>query len=114
MCFLVCVCRVSKKAEREEEAKDVQDGKFGMDICVHLELRDYLVVVIKEGAQDSVGTAFTVFGDWEITQKGEGNKFFTNRQVKGEKVTQSSVLEVNSALESVHTMYTMNFMKSVL
>lgn len=72
--------RVSKKAEREEEAKDVQDRKFGMDICVHLELRDYLVVlcftivvVIKEGAQDSVGTAFTVFGDWEITQKGEGN-----------------------------------------
>lgn len=29
-----------------------------------------IVVVIKERAQDSVGTAF---GDWEITQKGEGN-----------------------------------------
>lgn len=73
----MCIESVKKQREKKKQ-RTCRTGSLGwIFVCTW---SDYLVVlcftivvVIKEGAQDSVGTAFTVFGDWEITQKGEGN-----------------------------------------
>lgn len=118
-CVFLSVCIESVKSRERRRSKgrarqEVWDGYLCALGVLHVWL--FGCFVFHNSCGHKRGSS-VLCGDcihWEITQKGEGNELFTNRQVKGEKLTQSSVSEVNSVLESVHTMYTINFMKSVL